>query len=590
MLTGCTGLTWFGSTGPEGRSGDGQADTACAEGSICNPVVVGAMPFVHHGDTRNAPAALDHYGCAPGTSEAGGEVVYRVDLVRAGRLTAAIDEIAGDGVDVDVHLLSGTDPAADCVARDHIGVDEDLEAGTYWIVVDTWTNSRGVPQAGPYTLTVGFEPDPFWRPSQQASWHWQLAGAVAADLPVDVAVLDLYAAEGAIEAQGAKVVCSFSAGTAEDWRDDTGAFPFDGVGLAAGSWLGVYWLDVRHPGVRSVIAARLDEAAARGCAAVEPRDLDGYAYDSGFALTADDARDYAWWLSVEAHARGLSIGLRDLTGLAPSLEPGFEFAVSQGCLASGTCGAYDGFTAVGKAVLHAEIRATPADAEASLDAICGDPARERFSTIVKTPDLSYWQLACPQSDLFTALSDLTSSCVRLSGTSDFRSDSGGARTIPICGLDGAVWWTSDFDVDCDGGTQSSCTSDPYYQSQTAAVDSNGHYLDANELPYVVVPGSSFGFDYRTRGLSMGSVVAVLYDGQVQFAVIGDVGPSGVVGEGSYALAEALGMNPHPIAGGVAGGVTYIHFTGSDARVQPIEDQTRAFDLGVEQAWQLVQDN
>jgi hypothetical protein len=250
LLAGCTGLNWFGAPGPR-ASENSQADLTCPSGSFCSPIVVGPMPFVHGGDTTDAPASIGSYGCAPDTSEAGGEVIYRVDLVRAGTLSAAITEVSGDGVDVDVHLLSGTDPASDCVARDHIGVEERLDPGSYWVVVDTWTGSSGRPASGPYTLTVDFEPAPQWRPWPGVSWHWQLDEAVDATLDAEVAVLDLYAPEGILESQTARVVCSFSAGTAEDWREDTGAFPYDGVGLTAGAWLGVYWLDTRSPGVRA---------------------------------------------------------------------------------------------------------------------------------------------------------------------------------------------------------------------------------------------------------------------------------------------------------------------------------------------------
>ncbi|MEZ4318915.1 MAG: endo alpha-1,4 polygalactosaminidase [Myxococcota bacterium] len=591
MLAGCSGLSGFGV--PGARTGDAfdQADLgACLPGSFCNPHVAGPFPYVHEGDTRDLVSTVDSYGCAPDTNESGGEVVYRVDLLRAGRISASIVEISGDGIDVDVHLLSGTDPASQCIARDNVGIDEEVDPGTYWVVVDTWTHRNGRPAAGPYTLTIDFEPAPQWRPAPGASWHWQLVGDVAPDLPVDVAVLDLYGPDGSIASQQAKVVCSFSAGTAEDWQDDTGAFPWDAVGLPVVNALGVYWVDVRDDGVRQVMAGRLDEAVARGCDGVDPRDLNGFSQDTGFGLTSDDARDYLLWLADEAHARGLSIAVHDVPEIAPSVSAAVDLALAESCLARGTCGAFDPYIAAGKAVLHVERAGTPAEAEAAYESVCDDPARERFSTVLKLGDTSAWQLACPRTDLYAALTALTSSCSVLPGTSAFRTDADQPRTLSVCALDGAIWWTADFDIDCDGGQESSCTSDPYYQSSTSAVDSSGDYLDANSLPFVVVPLASNGFDYRDHGLSMGSVVAVLYDGQVQFAVIGDAGPRGVLGEGSYALAEALGMNPHPIAGGVSSGVTYVHFTGADARVQPIEDPIRAFDLGVQQAWDLVNDN
>ncbi|MEZ4465555.1 MAG: hypothetical protein R3F43_14035 [bacterium] len=39
-----------------------------------------------------------------------------------------VDDMPGDGVDVDVHLLSAADPAA-CIARDNRAVERALPAG-----------------------------------------------------------------------------------------------------------------------------------------------------------------------------------------------------------------------------------------------------------------------------------------------------------------------------------------------------------------------------------------------------------------------------------------------------------------------------
>jgi hypothetical protein len=185
---------------------------------------------------------------------------------------------------------------------------------------------------------------------------------------------------------------------------------------------------------------------------------------------------------------------------------------------------------------------------------------------------------------------VASSCQQLPGTTKFRTDAGGSQTVPVCKLSGAVWWKADLDVDCDGGKGSVCQSDPDYQSSTAGVDSKGHALDASTLPYVVVPMSSNGFNYKTSGLKMGSVVAVIYNGKVAFGILGDVGPAGVIGEASYAMAVKLGINPSPTSGGVDSGVTYVAFTGAGAVVTKNEDSAQAAALGAELAQQLIQDN
>lgn len=178
-------------------------------------------------------------------------------------------------------------------------------------------------------------------------------------------------------------------------------------------------------------------------------------------------------------------------------------------------------------------------------------------------------------------------CAQISGTTKFRKDAGTSATVPVCSVPGAVWWTSDMDIDCDGGTGATCMNDPDYQPDTATVDSHGNPLDASTLPYVVVPMSSNGFDYKAQGLKMGSVVAVLYNGQVAYGILGDVGPAGVIGEASYAMAKLLGINPSPTSGGVDSGVTYVAFTGTTAVVTKKEDHAAAVTIGQAKAAALT---
>lgn len=187
------------------------------------------------------------------------------------------------------------------------------------------------------------------------------------------------------------------------------------------------------------------------------------------------------------------------------------------------------------------------------------------------------------ADIIAALG----SCKQLAGTTKFRKDSGGSSTVPVCGISGAVWWTADLDVDCDGGQSATCKNDPDYQSETATTDSHGNPLDASTLPYVVIPGSSNGFNYKNAGLKMGSVVAVIYAGKISYGILGDVGPQGVIGEASYAMAKELGINPSPTIGGVDSGVTYVAFTGATAVVTKKEDHAAAVSIGQQRATDLV---
>ncbi|OQR62126.1 hypothetical protein B6E66_21320 [Streptomyces maremycinicus] len=161
----------------------------------------------------------------------------------------------------------------------------------------------------------------------------------------------------------------------------------------------------------------------------------------------------------------------------------------------------------------------------------------------------------------------------------YRADEGAPATIPVCGTDEAVFWTADMDIDCDGRPGPECNSrtDPLFSGMTAYQQSDGRYLSAETLPYIVVPGVSGIWDHRDHGVRGGSVAAVVYRDRVQYAVVGDTGPSGIIGEASYATAKALGIRPDPRGGGTPSGVTYIVFKNS--RATPIESHASAVEVG-----------
>ncbi|MGW0188941.1 glycoside hydrolase family 75 protein [Streptomyces sp. NPDC003362] len=177
-------------------------------------------------------------------------------------------------------------------------------------------------------------------------------------------------------------------------------------------------------------------------------------------------------------------------------------------------------------------------------------------------------------------------CPRVS-RGDYRSDEGKPADIPVCGTSEAVYWTADMDIDCDGRPGRLCNAgtDPHFSSTTAHTQSDGRYLSAEELPYIVVPTPSDIWDYRDHGVRGGSVAAVVHDDRVQYAVVGDTGPSHIIGEASYATAEGLGIPPDPRRGGTDSGVTYIVFR--DSRASPIESHAAAAAEGERLARRFV---
>jgi hypothetical protein len=172
----------------------------------------------------------------------------------------------------------------------------------------------------------------------------------------------------------------------------------------------------------------------------------------------------------------------------------------------------------------------------------------------------------------------------------YRTDEDTAATVPVCGKTGAVFYKADMDIDCDGQRTAQCNenTDCCFQNDTAFHQSDGKPLNAAKLPYVVLPSPSGTWDYRKYGIRGGSVVAVIYHNQVTYAVVGDTGPTQIIGEASYATAVSLGIDPDPKTGGVDSGVTYLVFQNS--QVSPIQDHSAATALGQQLAQQFLNNN
>ena len=130
----------------------------CPLGEHCNPIVINRFPFVDNRNTDHATSRrFDSYACAPDTDESGPEFIYRVEISEAGTLTAELDDVARDGIDIDIHLLTEA-RAETCIARDNIRIAAAVGPGHYTLVTDTWTNAAGQALTGWYVLTVDFEP------------------------------------------------------------------------------------------------------------------------------------------------------------------------------------------------------------------------------------------------------------------------------------------------------------------------------------------------------------------------------------------------------------------------------------------------
>lgn len=226
----------------------------------------------------------------------------------------------------------------------------------------------------------------WWRPAVGDTWQWQLQGTIDTAYAVKVYDIDLFEAPqatiAALKSAGRHVVCYFSAGSSENWRPDYAQFQAPDMGNALSGWAGERWLDTRSANVRAVMKARLDLAVSKGCDGVEPDNVDGYANNTGFALTTATQLDYNRFLAAEAHGRNLAVALKNDVDQLSDLVASFDFALNEQCHQYSECDGYSVFIAAGKPVFNAEYQSDYRTDSAARSALCDDARARNFRTLV----------------------------------------------------------------------------------------------------------------------------------------------------------------------------------------------------------------
>jgi hypothetical protein len=249
---------------------------------------------------------------------------------------------------------------------------DDFESGN----VSSWGKSRGW----------------IWRPAPGTSWQWQLTDPIDTSVEVEMYDIDLVdTPQGVIDGlreAGRTVICYFSAGSWEDWRPDKDEFPPEVLGNTLSGWPDEKWLDIRQLEVLGpIMEARLDLAVEKRCRGVEPDNVDGYTNNTGFPLTADDQLRYNRFLAGAAHARGLSVGLKNDLEQVGELLGEFDWALNEQCFEYDECDLLDPFVAAGKAVFGVEYTGDTAT-------FCPVANAKGFSWLKKNLDLDAWRIDC----------------------------------------------------------------------------------------------------------------------------------------------------------------------------------------------------
>ncbi len=201
----------------------------------------------------------------------------------------------------------------------------------------------------------------WYKPNINISWQWQLMNCenVNTNYDVDLYDIDLFdTPEETIDdlhKKEIKVICYFSAGSYEDWREDAKDFPNEILGNTLDNWEGEKWLDIRRIDLLGpIMKKRMDLAVQKKCDGIEPDNIDGYSNNNGFSLSFEDQLKYNKWLAKEAHNRNLSIGLKNDLDQIKELVNYFDFAINEQCFEYEECDLLLPFIRNGKAVLGVE--------------------------------------------------------------------------------------------------------------------------------------------------------------------------------------------------------------------------------------------
>lgn len=223
------------------------------------------------------------------------------------------------------------------------------------------------------------------------SWQWQLTTPVDQSVNVDMYNIDLFdnsaSVVASLKAKGRKVVCYMSAGSYENWRPDASKFPAAVLGASNG-WAGEKWLDIRQiNALAPIMRARLDLCKSKGFDAVEFDNVDGYTNKTGFPLKSSDQLAYNKFLANEAHARGLSAGLKNDLDQVKDLVPYFDWALNEQCFQYNECDLLTPFVKAGKPVFVTEYKL-------STSQFCTKANSMNFNAIKKDLNLTAARQAC----------------------------------------------------------------------------------------------------------------------------------------------------------------------------------------------------
>ena len=113
------------------------------------------------------------------------------------------------------------------------------------------------------------------------------------------------------------------------------------------------------------------------------------------------------------------------------------------------------------------------------------------------------------------------------------------NTVILRFPDDTVFFDAKMAIDADGSVLSKRAERPNQPETAFRYPVSNLSLDSEHVPYIVLP---IGPLLHASGVGTGDLAAVIQDGRLQFAIVGDVGPPPKIGEGSMKLHANLGHN------------------------------------------------
>ena len=220
-----------------------------------------------------------------------------------------------------------------------------------------------------------------WKPLSPGNhWQWQLSGRVNEsvldrvsgskmyDIDMEEATPDLISR---LKAKDIYVVCYVESGDWNRQRPDAGDYAPEILGRTIDGFPDEKFVNINAvdgpPGptgktLRDIMMGRLDRVQAKGCEGIEPDHDDLHNYKTGFVITQADQVAFNTMMIDAAHARGMSMGLKNGASSTTGprsferqmLDAGADWALNEECNQYSECVGYTQFISAGRAVFQVE--------------------------------------------------------------------------------------------------------------------------------------------------------------------------------------------------------------------------------------------